>query len=47
MKYWNRTHYEPVMIEFAISRIRGADESDEDWYEDKLDGDEENNMKYY
>ena len=38
----NRTYYEPVMIDFAMSRIRGVDESDEDWYEDKLDEDEEN-----
>ena len=35
-------HYEPVMIDFAMSRIRRADESDEDWYEDKLAWDEEN-----
>ena len=38
----NRTHYEPVMIDFAMSRIRRADEFDEDWYEDKLAWDEEN-----
>ena len=42
VKYQNKSHYEPVMIDFAISRIRGANESDEDWYEDKLDWDEEN-----
>ena len=35
-------HYEPVMIDFAISRIRGKDELDEDWYEEKLAWDEEN-----
>ena len=40
----NRTHYEPVMIDFAISRIRKEDESDEDWYGEKLAWDEENNI---
>ena len=35
-------HYEPVMIDFAISRIRGKVELDEDWYEEKLAWDEEN-----
>ena len=40
----NRTHYEPVMIDFAMSRIRGADESDEDWYGEKFSWDEENNI---
>ena len=38
----NEPHYEPVMIDFALSRIRGEDESDEDWYEDKFNWDEEN-----
>ena len=38
----NEPYYEPVMIDFAISRIRGDDESDEDWYEEKLAWDEEN-----
>ena len=32
----NEPHYEPVMIDFAISRIRREDESDEDWYEANL-----------
>ena len=32
----NKPHYEPVMIDFAISKIRGEGESDEDWYEEKL-----------
>ena len=38
----NELHYEPVMIDFALSRIRGEDESDESWYEDKFSWDEEN-----
>ena len=38
----NEPHYEPVMIDFALSRIRGEDESDESWYEDKFSWDEEN-----
>ena len=38
----DRRYYDPVMIDFAISRIRGEDESDEDWYEAKLSWDEEN-----
>ena len=38
----NEPRYEPVMIDFALSRIRGTDESDEDWHEEKLNCDEEN-----
>ena len=40
----NELHYEPVMIDFAISRIRGEDETDENWYEANLSWDEK---KYY
>ena len=39
-----RLQYEPVMIDFAISRIRGEDETDENWYEANLSWDEK---KYY
>ena len=38
----NELHYEPVMIDFALSRIRREDESDESWYEAKFNWDEEN-----
>ena len=38
----NRIYYEPVMIDFAISRIRREDESDEDWYKANLIWDENN-----
>ena len=40
----NEPRYEPVMIDFALSRVRGADEPDEYWYEEKLNWDEENNI---
>ena len=38
----NEPHYEPVMIDFAISRIRREDETDEDWYEANLSWNEKN-----
>ena len=38
----NELHYEPVMIDFAISRIRGEDETDEDWNEANLSWDKKN-----
>ena len=38
----NEPRYEPVMIDFALSRIHGEDDSDENWYEDKFNWDEEN-----
>ena len=38
----NEPRYELVMIDFALSRIRGEDDSDENWYEDKFNWDEEN-----
>ena len=37
----NELHYEPVMIDFALSRIHGADETDESCYEAKFNWDEE------
>ena len=37
-----RLQYEPVMIDFAISRIRGEDETDEDWNEANLSWDKKN-----
>ena len=39
---YNEPHYEPVMIDFAISRVRRENESDEDWYKANLSWDEKN-----
>ena len=40
----NEPHYEPVMIDFALGEIRGAEVSDEDWHKAKCYLEEENTI---
>ena len=40
----NDPHYEPVMIDFALGEIRGAEVSDDDWHKAKCYLEEENTI---